>query len=73
MFGLICDDKFSISSQEISASKDIFNIPKMDKNKCPKIENQNTFHFLKSPIFSSYVGTVFLSIFQKKMKFPYIM
>jgi hypothetical protein len=31
-------------------------IPKMDKNKCPKIENQNTFHFSKPPIFSSYVG-----------------
>jgi len=44
----------------------------MDKNKCPKIKNQNTFHFLKSPIFSSYVGKKKQPNFRNLKKSPTI-
>jgi hypothetical protein len=39
----------------------------MDKNKCPKLKNQNTFHFRKTRIFSTHEGKNFPS-FSENLK-----
>ncbi len=48
-------------------------IQKMDKNKCPKSQNQNTFHFRKTGFFSTYEGKKFYPLFREFKEFLFRM
>ncbi len=73
MFGLVCDDKFSISSQKNSVSKDFFGKPFLDIYFCPFLRNQNTFHFSKVNHFPSYVGNKNRPKIREFKESPFIM
>jgi hypothetical protein len=45
----------------------------MDKNKCPKSQNQKTFHFRKTGIFSTHEGKKFAHFFREFKEFLFKM